>query len=144
MATSGSETSESVVHGNNNFNDIQQKKINITDHHDNQPDKQDETDHHGNQQDRGNETDHHGNQPDKQDETDHHGNQQDRRDEVTDELAVLERRFTYRIPEQHYYRGIMWNNLVPIQRLVELETFQAQPNDVIVTGYPKSGKVMTD
>jgi len=55
-------------------------------------------------------------------------------------LYVLEKYFSYRLPGQHYYNGVMWNSLVPRERLIQMMTFHVKPDDVIVSGYPKSGQ----
>jgi hypothetical protein len=75
--------------------------------------------------------------------TDLHGNSKNKPEEITKELLILEKRFSYRIPGQHYYDGTMWSSLVPVERLVELESFEVKHDDVIVTGYPKSGMHVT-
>ena len=61
-------------------------------------------------------------------------------DQKKSELEALQERFNYRIPGQYFYKGIMLNSLCPLERLQELDNFDVRADDILVSGYPKSGQ----
>ena len=54
----------------------------------------------------------------------------------------LSSKFEHRIPGQHMYQGLLFGSTASPDLLQGLDKFDIREDDHIITGYPKSGKIL--